>query len=201
MRQRELLWLGSAIFLLMLWVPKSPSQEQPSTQTPAKIERADNNASSTHEQRDGQHDFDFVIGKWKIRNRRLVRPLSGSEEWQEFESTSVARQVWDGRANMDEFQGDSPAGHIEGMTVRLYDPKSHQWSLYWANSKNGAFSLPPTVGEFKNGRGEFFDDEEFNGKPIRVRYLWSDIAAILAAGSRHSLPMAGRPGRRTGLWT
>lgn len=125
---------------------------------------------------DGQHNFDFLIGKWKIHNRRLTKPLSGSREWQEFEGASVARQIWDGRANMDEFQADSPAGHIEGMTVRLYNPRSHQWSLYWATSKNGMFALPPTVGEFKNGRGEFFDDEEFSGRPIRVRYLWSGIA-------------------------
>jgi hypothetical protein len=177
MRQRELLWLGSVIFLLMLWVPKSPSQEQPPTQTPAKIERADNTASSTHEQRDRQQDFDFVIGKWKIRNRRLVQPLSGSDEWQEFESTSVARQVWDGHANIDEYEGDSPAGHIEGITLRLYNPKSHQWSLYWGTSKNGSLSLPATVGEFKDGRGEFYDQEEFKGKDIFVRYVWSGITA------------------------
>jgi hypothetical protein len=123
-------------------------------------------------ERDGQHDFDFWFGAWKIHNRRLLRPLTGSSTWIEFEGTVVARPVWGGRANMDEFEADSPTGHIEGMTVRTYNPKTHQWSIYWANQANGVFSLPATVGKFKDGRGEFYDQEEFNGLNIFVRYTW-----------------------------
>jgi hypothetical protein len=121
---------------------------------------------------DGQHDFDFYVGKWHLHNRRLVHPLTGSTEWVEFDGTSVAREMWDGRANMDEFEADSPSGHIEGMTVRLYNADTHEWSIYWANGKAGAFSMPPTVGHFTNGRGEFYDHEEIGGKPAFVRYLW-----------------------------
>jgi hypothetical protein len=128
--------------------------------------------------RDGQHDFDFYIGKWKVHNRRLMKPLTGSTEWVEFEGTSFARAVWNGRANMDEFEGKAPTGRIQGMTVRTYNAKTGDWSLYWANANNGEISLPATVGHFNgNGKGEFFDKEEFNGKPIVVRYTWTVIDA------------------------
>ena len=107
-------------------------------------------AETTHASggHDGQHDFDFYVGKWHLHNRRLVHPLSGSKEWVEFDGTSVARKMWDGRANVDEFEADSPMGRIEGMTVRLYNADTHEWSIYWANGKAGAFSMPPTVGRF-----------------------------------------------------
>lgn len=135
----------------------------------ASIMAAQTNATGQH---DGQHDFDFYIGKWKLHNRRLVHPLTGSNQWVEFDGTSVARKMWDGRANVDEFEADTPSGHIEGMTVRLYNADTHEWSIYWANGKAGAFSMPPTVGRFRNGRGEFYDHEEIGGKPVFVRFLW-----------------------------
>jgi hypothetical protein len=121
---------------------------------------------------DGQHDFDFYVGKWRLHNRRLVHPLTGSKEWVEFNGTSVARKMWDGRANVDEFEADSPMGRIEGMTVRLYNADTHQWSIYWANGKAGAFSMPATVGHFSNGRGEFYDHAQIEGRPVFVRSLW-----------------------------
>jgi hypothetical protein len=126
-------------------------------------------------QRDGHHDFDFELGTWKIHLKRLVHPLTGSTTWVEFDGTSVTRKVWDGRADLEEFETDSPAGgHIEGMTLRLYDPQTHQWSLFWATSKSGTMG-PPTIGEFKDGRGEFYDTEPSgpNGKSILVRFIWS----------------------------
>ena len=78
----------------------------------------------------------------------------------EFDGTSVARTLWDGRANVDEFEADSPSGRIEGMTVRLYNADTHEWSIYWANGKAERFSIPPTVGHFTDGKGEFYDHEE-----------------------------------------
>ena len=127
-------------------------------------------------QRDGSHDFDFELGTWKIHLKRLLHPLTGSNNWVEFDGTSVTGKVWDGRAQLEQFETDSPtAGHIEGLTLRLYNPQSHQWSLYWGTSKSGALSLPATVGEFKNGTGEFYDQEPWNGRMIFVRYVWSQI--------------------------
>jgi len=126
-------------------------------------------------ERDGQHDFDFELGTWKIHLKKLVHPLTGSKTWVEFDGTSVTRKVWGGRADLEEFETDSPVGgHIEGLTLRLYDPKTHQWNLYWATSKSGTIG-PPTIGEFKDGRGEFYDTEPSgpNGRAILVRFIWS----------------------------
>lgn len=124
--------------------------------------------------RDGRHDFDFEIGTWKTHLRRLLRPLSGSTTWAEYEGTSVVRKVWDGRANLVELVADGPAGHFEGLSLRLYNPQSNQWSLNFASSSSGVMSQP-TIGGFKNGRGEFFNQETFNGRAIFVRFVISDI--------------------------
>src|SRR5215472_12141019 len=126
-------------------------------------------------ERDGQHDFDFLIGSWKIHLKRRLHPLTGSNTWVEFDGTDVVRKVWDG-ANLDEFETDSPSGHIEGLTLRTYNPQTHQWSLYWANRKDGSMSISPQIGEFKDGRGEFYAQDTLNGKLIYVRYAWSNTA-------------------------
>jgi len=135
--------------------------------------------SQTSTERDGQHDFDFEIGTWKSHLSRLQRPLSGSTTWVEYEGTSVVRKVWNGRANLVELEVDSPSGHLEGLSLRLYNPQSHQWSLNYANSSgyanSGGALWQPTIGEFKNGRGEFYDQETFNGRAILVRFVISDI--------------------------
>ncbi len=124
-------------------------------------------------ERDGQHDFDFELGSWKIHLKRRLHPLTGSTSWVEFDGTSVTRKVWDGRAQIEEFETDSPvAGHIEGLTLRTYNPQTHQWSLYWANSKDGTV-VPPQIGQFKDGIGEFYAQDTLNGKSIYVRFIWS----------------------------
>jgi hypothetical protein len=132
------------------------------------------NAQSTNSARDGQHDFDFEIGTWKTHLKRLLNPLTGSTTWVEYEGTTVVRKVWQGRANLIELVADGPAGHFEGLSLRLYNPQARQWSLNFANANSGAFAQP-TIGEFKNGRGEFFDQEAFNGRAILVRFVISDI--------------------------
>lgn len=107
------------------------------------LSRQNSDATKTGSQqaftlRDEQQDFDFEFGTWKIHVKRLVYPLTGSTTWVEFDGTSVTRNVWDGRANREEFETESPVGgHIEGLTLRPYDPQTHQWSLYWATSKGG----------------------------------------------------------------
>jgi hypothetical protein len=125
-------------------------------------------------ERDGRHDFDFEIGTWKTHLWRLQQPLSGSNDWVEYEGSTIVRNFWNGRANLVELEVDGPAGHIEGLNLRLYNPQSHQWSLNFASSSGGTMSQP-TIGEFKNGRGEFFDQEVFNGRAILVRFVISDI--------------------------
>lgn len=126
------------------------------------------------QQRDGQHDFDFEIGTWRTRLSRLQNPLTGSKTWVEYEGTSVVRKIWDGRANLVELDVTGPAGRIEALSLRLYNPESRQWSLNFSNSRGGTLS-PPVIGEFRNGRGEFFSQETLNGRAILVRFVISDI--------------------------
>jgi hypothetical protein len=131
-------------------------------------------AAGQEQARDGQHDFDFELGRWKIHLKRRLHPLTGSTTWVEFDGTSVTRKVWDGRSQLEEFETDSPAaGHLEGLTLRLYDPQSHQWRLYWANGKDGTV-VPPQIGEFRNGSGEFYGQDTLNGKNILIRFIWSN---------------------------
>ena len=136
--------------------------------TPAK------KATTAASERDGQHDFDFELGSWEIHLQKRLRPLTGSNDWVRFDGTSVTRRVWDGRAQLEEFETDGAAGKIEGLTLRTYNPQTHQWSLYWANSKNGTMD-PPQVGTFKDGHGEFYAMDKQDGKPILVRFVWSDV--------------------------
>ena len=124
--------------------------------------------------RDGQHDFDWDIGAWKVHMRRLLHPLTGSTTWVEYNGTDIVRKVWDGRANLGEVEVDGPAGHLELLTLRLYNPQAHQWSINITNSTTGTLS-PPAVGELKDGHGEFYDQEPFNGRTILVRFGVSDI--------------------------
>src|SRR5262249_3160514 len=124
--------------------------------------------------RDGQHDFDFHFGTWKTHVSRLVHPLTGSKEWAEYDGTSVVSKVWNGRASLFELDVSGPAGQIEGVGLRLYNPETHQWSLNWVNSSDGVINKP-MIGEFKDARGEFFDQEEFNGRMILARNSFSNI--------------------------
>lgn len=126
--------------------------------------------------RDGQRDFDFEIGSWATRLSRLERPLSGSKEWVEYTGTTVVRRVWDGRANLVELDVSGPAGRIEGLSLRLYNPRSGQWTLNFASSGSGVLAVP-SVGEFRNGRGEFLSHEEFNGRMILVRFVIAPLGA------------------------
>lgn len=125
--------------------------------------------------RDGSHDFDFAFGVWKTHIARLQRPLTGSTTWAEYEGISVVRKIWHGRAGMGETEADGPAGHLEALSLRIYDPSARQWNLTYASGSGGVLSAPATIGEFKNGRGEFYDMEPINGRNTLVRQVWSDI--------------------------
>ncbi|MGA9790360.1 MAG: hypothetical protein WBQ43_06680 [Terriglobales bacterium] len=134
--------------------------------------RAQQNSDAS-KTRDGQHDFDFNIGTWKTHIRYLRQPSTGPT-WVEFDGTVVVRKVWDGRAQLEEIEADGSTGHFEGLTLFLYNPQSHQWSQNFANSNDGTMAVP-TIGEFKNGRGEFFVQEPYHGKTVLIRGVWSDI--------------------------
>jgi hypothetical protein len=125
-------------------------------------------------ERDGQHDFDFNFGTWKTHVSRLVHPLTGSTTWTEYQGVSVVRKVWNGRASLFELEVEGPAGHIEGVGLRLYNPTSHQWNLNWTNSSVGMLT-GAMIGEFKDGRGEFYGFDTFNERSILVRNGFYEI--------------------------
>ena len=153
--------------LLLVWQPFHARAQQNSDASRVTLKRAPT-------ERDGQHDFDFEIGTWKTHLRRLVHPLTNSTNWVEYEGTTVVRRVWNGKANLVELEADGSGGHFEGLNLRLYNPQSHQWSLNFANSNDGALTQP-TVGQLKDGHGEFFDQETLNGRAIFVRFVISDV--------------------------
>lgn len=138
--------------------------------------QSDAGMPKTNERRDGQYDFDFEIGTWKTHLKRLQHPLTGSTTWVEYEGTTVVRKVWNGAANLVELEASGPAGRFEGLSLRLYNPESRQWSLNFSNRRGGTLS-PPSIGEFKNGRGEFYSQETLDGRAILVRFVISDITA------------------------
>ncbi len=119
-------------------------------------------------------DFDFFMGCWDVRNRRLRERLAGSEEWDEFEATGVARPILGGMGNEDEFRTDYDGGFI-GMSFRFFDPKRKVWSIYWADTRRCGELDPPVFGTFSGDTGVFEGEDTFEGKPILVRFTWSRV--------------------------
>ena len=126
--------------------------------------------------RDGQQDFDWEIGTWKTHLWRRLHPLTGSTHWAEYDGISTVRNVMDGRANLVELAADGAAGHFEGISLRLYDPHARQWSLNFANIASGVMTRA-AKGSFRNGRGEFYNEDDLDGRVILVRFIISDITA------------------------
>jgi len=126
----------------------------------------------------GTGDFDFFVGSWDGRHRRLRARLAGCDEWDEFSSTTRCWSLLGGAANIDELS--VPDRGFSGLSLRLLDPASGNWSIYWANSRDGVLQLPPVVGRFDGGVGLFFSDEVQEGRPVRVRFTWSEITPASA---------------------
>ncbi|MEP6622634.1 MAG: hypothetical protein ABJE47_25155 [bacterium] len=139
------------------------------------VDSADTRALPTRHVRDGAHDFDFEIGTWKTHLRVRLHPLTGSTTWVEYDGTTAVRKVWNGRANLVELVADGPAGHFEGLNLRLYNPEAHQWSLNFASVRGGLLTQP-TVGEFRDDRGEFYDQETLDGRAILVRFVIAKLS-------------------------
>lgn len=123
--------------------------------------------------RDGTHDFDWDSGTWQTHQRRLIHPLTGSTTWVTYTGTDVVSKVWNG-AYRATIEADGSAGHLEIFSVRLYDSDSHQWSIYFTHPGSGSLTVP-LVGGFANGRGEFIDQEPYQGRMILVRFSVSDF--------------------------
>lgn len=124
--------------------------------------------------RDGRHDFDFNFGTWKTHIKRIFNPLSGSTRSIELNGTVTVSKVWDGRAQLEEIEAQGPDGPWEGLTLFVYNPQAHQWTQSFVNSKSGMLTIP-LIGSFKDGRGELYSSDTFDGRTILVRGVWSDI--------------------------
>jgi hypothetical protein len=136
----------------------------------AEMSAAQSRTQQTH---DGAHDFDFDFGTWKTHSSRLLHPLTRSNSWIEMDGITKVKKVWDGRANLAEYKADGPSAHVELLSLRFYNPNAQQWGLAFATPNVGVLSTP-SVGEFKGGRGEFYDRDELNGRHILVRFsIWS----------------------------
>ncbi len=122
---------------------------------------------------DGRHDFDFYFGRWDVRVRRLREAFVGSDEWIEYDATDESRSIIGGLGCIDEFITDHNGGLV-GMALRLFDPETRLWSVYWASSRSGRLDAP-VVGRFKDGIGEFIGKDVHEGRPMLVRNLWRDI--------------------------
>jgi hypothetical protein len=120
-----------------------------------------------------KHDFDFLFGSWTIRNRYLVGRLRGSTDWIEFESRCEAQPLLDGLANMDSYKFVRNGQAFEGITLRLFDPATGEWTIHWADSAHPGALLPPLVGRFEGGVGTFFGDETVDGRTVRCRFVWT----------------------------
>lgn len=131
---------------------------------------------------EGGRDFDFLIGDWTARLRQLEKPLTGSTVWVEYRGVSRTKKLLDTNANFEEFAVQSLDGakRKKGQTLRLYNPKTREWSIYLLDLDNGLLPLPPVIGAFKDGVGEFLSQEPWNGRTILVRYQWRAIDADAA---------------------
>jgi hypothetical protein len=124
----------------------------------------------------GADDFDFLTGEWDVAHRKLTQRLAGSDAWVDFSGRTSARRLANGLGNLDDNSLDDPAGAYSAMTVRYFDPATRRWAIYWIDSRRHEVE-PAVVGVFEDGAGTFFADDTFEGRPIRVRFVWSEITA------------------------
>ena len=116
-------------------------------------------------------DFDFFTGKWNIHNRKLKTRLENCTDWLEFEATGEMKKILNGLGNTDDFITTLDGTPFEGRTLRLFNPRTKLWSIYWADSNSGVL-LDPVVGSFDGLLGSFYSKDMFNDLPILVVYQW-----------------------------
>jgi hypothetical protein len=145
----------------------------PAVREPAKAECSGTSSATTSV----QHDWDFLVGRWNVKHRRLKARLAGSTEWEEFNGTSTEWLTMGGAGTFDDNVIELPSGTYRAVGIRAYDPKSRQWSIWWLDERHPTAIEPPVMGGFKDGTGIFVGDDTLNGRPIKVRFRWSKITA------------------------
>lgn len=160
------------------------AQSAPTTAAPV------NNANETLR---GLHDFDFLVGRWQVHHRKLKLRLANNHEWVDFEGTLFSQPLLGGYGNIDDDVFNVPGGAYRGAAPRLFDAKSGQWSIWWMDSRFPTAPIgPPVKGSFRDGVGTFYADDTENGKPIRVRFIWSKITATTCHWEQAFSPDGGK---------
>lgn len=141
----------------------------------------------------GLHDFDFLVGEWRVHHRRLKERLADNHEWVEFEGTCAMRKLMDGWGNVDDNVLNMPDGAYRAIGLRAYDPKTAQWAIWWVDGRNPFGDLdPPVKGRFENGVGNFYSDDTLRGRKVRVRFTWSHITPTSAQWDQAFSPDDGK---------
>ena len=145
-------------------------------------------------QRDGAHDFDFLIGDWKAHVRRLPDRLNNSNVWDVYDGISNHHKILDSNSNFEEFEVTSTDKklHIKAQTLRLYNPTTRQWSIYLLDVNEGTLDVPHVTGGFTGKRGEFYGMDQYKGRTILVRYVWLDINPKSARMEQSFSPDGGK---------
>jgi hypothetical protein len=126
------------------------------------------------------HDFDFLLGRWTVQHRKLKARLEHSTEWETFSGTCETQLILGGQADVDDNVLEAPDGTYRAATMRVFDPSTRTWAIWWFDSRHPHTLEPPVVGQFRDGVGTFLADDQLKGKPIKVRFVWSDITSTTA---------------------
>ena len=137
------------------------------------------------------HDFDFFLGSWTVRHRRLKTRLAGSNDWEEFDGTTTCRSLLGGVANINESVAHRPSGTAYGLGIRAFDAGTNSWADWWLDARNPVEIGAPGIGRFANGVGTFLSDEMFEGRPVKVRGRFSSISPTLAQWEQAFSPDGG----------
>ena len=192
MKPRRLTLIALAFFgMIVGMMLTSPLKAQTAPTIPTGQSATD---PANFPQRDGSHDFDFLIGDWKAHVRRLPDRLNNSDTWDVYDGISNHHKLLDSNANFEQFEVTSTDKklHIKEQTLRLYNRATRQWSIYPVNLDNGTLDTPPVVGSFSGKRGEFFHQETLKGRTILVRYVWLDLSPNSARMEQSYSPDGGK---------
>jgi hypothetical protein len=164
--------LASALLSVALPLPVLAAQP------PSNLETSSHTKADTNP---AVRDFDFLMGRWTVKHRKLQQRLVNSNDWLEFDGTLFAQKLMDGYSNVDDNVFFVPGGTYRGVGLRSFDAKTQQWSIWWLDSRMPLGPLdPPVRGRFKDGVGTFYAEDSQDGKPVRVRFTWSGITPTTA---------------------
>lgn len=166
--RRHLLHLSLAALPALLWAGRGLAAE-----APVEPSRAGGEG-------EGAHDFDYFLGSWQVAHRRLAKRLVGSTDWEEFEGNTHCQSILGGLANLNDSIAHRQGGTTRGMGLRAFDTTTGHWADWYLDGRTPTHIDPPGIGRFANGVGTFFSDETYEGRPVRVRGIFTPIRSGLA---------------------